>query len=183
VESAAEEVDRLIRLAEDLLLLASSDEGGLRIDRHQVEAAPLLGAVASRFRSLAISRNRTLTVTATVEHCHGDRQRLEQALVNLVSNAFAHGAGEIVVSACAVADGTEFRVTDSGAGFSESMLARGFDRFAHDPAKGGSGLGLAIVAAVAQAHGGSAGLGNRPAGGSVVWIRLPGRSSPIRSGS
>jgi signal transduction histidine kinase len=173
VESAAEEVDRLIRLAEDLLLLASSDEDGLCIDPQGVEVAPLLSAVVSRFRSLAISRARTLTVTATVERCQADRLRLEQALVNLVSNAFDHGAGEIVVSACAVADGTEFRVTDSGPGFSESMLERGFERFAHNPAKGGSGLGLAIVAAVAKAHGGSAGLGNRAEGGSVVWIRLP----------
>ncbi len=176
VESAAEEVDRLIRLAEDLLLLASSDDTGLRIAPHQVDVASLLTAVASRFRTLAARRDRAITVETSVQHCQADAQRLEQALINLVSNALQHGAGEIGLSARAVGGETEFLVTDTGEGFSATMLAHGFERFTHNPSKGGSGLGLSIVAAVAKAHGGSAGLCNRPTGGSAVWIRLPGTS-------
>lgn len=174
IGSAAEEVDRLIRLAGDLLLLASTDDPDLRIAPHQVQVASLLTGVADRFRILAAGRGRTITVEpSAVVHVGADAQRLEQALSNLISNALQHGAGQVGLSARAVEGETEFRVTDSGEGFSDTMLAHGFERFAHSPSSAGSGLGLSIVAAIANAHGGSTGLCNRPAGGAAVWIRLP----------
>ncbi|MGI8613654.1 MAG: ATP-binding protein [Nocardioidaceae bacterium] len=88
-----------------------------------------------------------------------------------------HGAGEVTLSARDAAGSVEFHVTDEGAGFGSEMLAHGFERFAHSRSTGGSGLGLAIVAAVAQAHAGSAGVAKRPTGGSDVWIKLSGGAS------
>jgi signal transduction histidine kinase len=180
IRSATEEVDRLIRLAEDLLLLATSDDTGLRIAPEPVDVATLLSAVASRFSHRSASNGRTVTVeTNGVDQVQADARQLDQALVNLVSNAFQHGAGDIVLSARPVGTEIELRVTDTGGEFSAHMLTHGFERFAHHPASRGSGLGLSIVAAVAAAHGGRAGLGNRPTGGSTAWIRLPrGSSSP-----
>lgn len=179
IGSAAEEVNRLIRLAEDLLLLANSDDSGLRIETDRVDLPALLERVATRFSGLAATNGRQLGVeTAAVPNVVADPQRLEQALVNLVGNAFQHGAGPISLSARQVAGATEFRVTDRGDGFNDAMLAHGFERFAHTPAGGGSGLGLSIVAAVAEAHGGTAGLGNRVSGGSLAWIRLPESPTP-----
>lgn len=174
LDSAAEEVDRLIRLAEDLLLLASADDEGLRVTPEQVHVPSLLAGVATRFRTMAARRGRAIDVEpGEVEHVQADAQRLEQALVNLVGNAFQHGSGKVELSARAVEDATEFHVTDTGAGFDATMLAHGFERFVRGPSGGGSGLGLSIVAAVAEAHGGCAGVSNRAGGGSAVWIRLP----------
>jgi two-component system OmpR family sensor kinase len=178
IGSAAEEANRLIRLAEDLLLLASADDAGLRKALEPLDVATLLSGVASRFQSLAESTGRAVTVEAGgVVEVEADAQWLEQALVNLVGNAFQHGAGAVKLSARIVAAGTELRVTDTGDGFSASMLTHGFERFVHHSGSSGSGLGLSIVAAVAAAHGGCCGLCNRPTGGSIVWIRLP-KGSP-----
>jgi signal transduction histidine kinase len=69
----------------------------------------------------------------------------------------------------------ELHVTDEGPGFPADFAQRAFDRFSRgDEARGrgGTGLGLAIVQAIAEAHGGSAGLGNREGGGADVWIAL-----------
>lgn len=179
IASAAEETDRLIRLAEDLLLLASTDDADLPVVPEHVDVPNLLTGIAARFRPKAAKQGRTVDVeTGAVQHVTADAQRLEQALSNMMGNALQHGAGQIRLSARAVAGATEFRVSDRGTGFSATMLAHGFERFVHTPAGGGSGLGLSIVAAVAAAHGGTSGLANRPSGGSAVWIRLPTATSP-----
>lgn len=183
INSAAEEVDRLIRLAEDLLLLASTDDAGLHLAPEQVDVPSLLASVATRFHGISARRGRAIAVdTGEVHLVKADAQRLEQALINLVSNALQHGAGEVVLSARAVAGATEFCVSDRGDGFSATMLAHGFERFVHTRSGGGSGLGLPIVAAVAAAHGGSTGAANGAAGGCGVWIRLP-TSSPLPAAS
>lgn len=174
IDSAADEVDRLIGLAEDLLLLASADDSGLRIAPEAVDVASLLSGIAVRFKQMATRQGRVIDVQpGAIEYVDADPQRLAQALLNLVSNALQHGAGRVTLSAQGAADSVEFHVTDEGDGFSSKMLAHGFERFAHTRSSGGSGLGLSIVAAVAQAHAGSAGVAKRPTGGSDVWIRLP----------
>ena len=84
-----------------------------------------------------------------------------------------HGAGTVELSARSVNGHVELHVTDEGPGFPAGFAERAFDRFSRgDEARGrgGTGLGLAIVQAIAEAHGGSAGLGNREGGGADVWI-------------
>ena len=94
--SAAEETDRLVRLAEDLLVLARADEGELRLGEEPVEVRALLDAVARRFaaagRALEVDAPVGLAVT-------GDRLRLDQALGNLVDNALRYGSGTIRLTA------------------------------------------------------------------------------------
>ena len=176
IGSALEEVDRLTQLAEDLLLLAGADEGAPGLSPEPLEVAVLLDAVATRFRPVARARGRHITVDAGgAGPVEVDAGRLERALLNLVGNAFQHGAGEIALSARTSGEEVELRVTDEGDGFSPPMLAHALERFAHSPSSGGSGLGLSIVAAVAQAHGGRAGVANRPGSGALAWIRLPAR--------
>jgi two-component system OmpR family sensor kinase len=174
VASAVEEVDRLIRLAEDLLLLAGTDDGGLELVPEVVDVPTLLTGLAARFRHTADALGRPIHVsTDEVHQVTADARQLQQALSNLVGNSLQHGAGRIHLSARALEDATEFRVSDHGSGFSTSMLAHGFERFVHTRTGGGSGLGLAIVAAVAEAHGGTAGVANHDSGGATAWIRLP----------
>jgi heavy metal sensor kinase len=177
LRSAGEEVDRLTRLAEDLLVLAQADEGRLTIHRALIPATDLLGGVASRFAARAEAVGRSIQTTAPQGvKVLGDGLRLEQALGNLVDNALRHGAGTILLGAERHDGGIELRVTDEGPGFPAAFLPRAFDRFAQaDEARGGagSGLGLAIVEAIAEAHGGTARAENRAEGGAIVVLLLP----------
>ena len=181
VGSAAEETDRLVLLAEDLLLIARSDQEALGLRVEPVDLGTLARATADRFAERASSEHRQVDVEIPPRtEVSADRLRLEQALRNLVDNALGYGEGRITITARHVADAIEVHVLDEGRGFSKDVAARAFERFARgDDARtrGGSGLGLAIVEAVAQAHGGSAGIA--PNGkGADVWISLPVRPGP-----
>ncbi len=183
LRSAAEESMRLSRLAEDLLLFARVDQGRLPVRRETIDAGALLDRVVARFRLRAQEEGRPLRAeAATALRLEGDSTRLEQALGNLVENALAYGDGEIVVSARASDGRVELHVTDEGPGVPPDFLPRAFDRFSRaDEARGrgGTGLGLAIVDLIATAHGGDAGLANRPEAGTDAWISLaaaPGKS-------
>ena len=174
--SASEETDRLTRLAEDLLLIARSDAGGLPIRRRPVPAAQVLDVVAGRFSGRARERERPLEVMPPDGlFLDADPARLEQALGNLVENALEHGAGPVVLSARPRGDLVELHVVDRGPGFPKAFMSSAFDRFSRsDEARsgGGSGLGLSIVELIAQAHGGTAGAENRAGGGADVWIAV-----------
>jgi len=176
LRSAAEETQRLSRLADDLLLIARADQGPLPIRREPVAASDLLEDAATRFANRASSLGRDLRVEPTDLGLDADPLRVGQALVNLVDNALVHGAGPIELAAVERDGFVELHVRDGGAGFPSDFRARAFDRFSRaDEARtrGGSGLGLSIVELVALAHGGDVGLRDRPSGGADVWISLP----------
>jgi heavy metal sensor kinase len=177
LRSATEEVERLVRLAEDLLVLARADDGRLplSLDRHTVRE--VLDAVAGRFDTQARAAGRELQVSARDGVAFtGDRVRLEQALGNLVDNALRHGSGPVRLAG-EVENGTvALRVTDRGGGFPPDFLPHALERFSRaDVARagGGAGLGLAIVDAIARAHGGSAAAANAPEGGAEVTLTIP----------
>jgi two-component system, OmpR family, sensor kinase len=177
LRSAAGEVERLVRLAEDLLVLARSDERNLalRVERHR--ARDLLEGVARRHAARAGRTGRSLEVSPPDgQELTGDRLRLEQALGNLVDNALRHGGGTVLLEARAENGWLTFSVSDEGAGFPPALLPSAFDRFTRaDAARsgGGAGLGLAIVEAIARAHGGRATAANRDGAGAVVSISIP----------
>jgi two-component system, OmpR family, sensor kinase len=177
LESAAEEVDRLTRLAEDLLVLAGADEGRLPLRRSAVAVGDLFETVARRFAPRAQAGGRALAVaTGPDQTIVADRVRLEQALGNLVDNALRHGGGTIRLQADSRDGTTMLQVSDEGEGFPSSFLPHAFERFARaDEARsrGATGLGLAIVDAVARAHGGTASAANRHEGGAVVSLSFP----------
>jgi signal transduction histidine kinase len=115
---------------------------------------------------------RTITVRAEPSLILADPQRLEHALGNLVDNALVHGAGEIELASWRTGDVVRVQVRDHGNGFAADYLANPFQRFASSNGAGReNGLGLAIVQAIAEAHGGTAQLGN-DGGGSVI-MELP----------
>ncbi len=177
LRSAADETDRLTRLAEDLLLVARADEGRLPIRLERVAARQLLEDVAARFEVRGNEHGRPIVIAdgpdATVE---ADVTRLEQALGNLVDNALMHGDGKVVLSVRESGDSVELHVADDGSGFPPGFVDRAFDRFSRaDEARGrgGTGLGLAIVELIARAHGGTAAVATAPGGGADAWIALP----------
>jgi two-component system, OmpR family, sensor kinase len=177
ISSAIVEVDRLIQLAEDLLVLARSAEGKLALDLRRVGVAELLGDLRERFSTRLAEQGRSLVIEPadglTVD---ADRLRIEQALSNLIENAIDHGGGEITVRVRDEGGELAIHVEDHGPGFDPEFIGRAFERFTRaDSARGGggTGLGLAIVDAIARAHRGSAHAANGDGTGADVWIELP----------
>jgi signal transduction histidine kinase len=172
IASAADDTDRLVRLANDLLVLARVDERGLPLRPERLDVRPLLDVVAGRFAARAATEGRRVRVEAAPGLAvDADRERVEQALGNLVDNALRHGAGVVTVRAAPVNASIELAVSDEGPGLPPDFVPRAFERFSRvDQARGGggAGLGLALVRAVARAHGGDA-----TAAGATVVVRLP----------
>lgn len=176
VESAAAEVDRLERLAEDLLLLAQSGEGGLQVHLETVAVEELFDSVAARFRPVVESSGRRVDVGSSEAAVRADRRLLQQAITNLVANALEHGAGPVCLGVGDRGAEVELVVTDVGPGLDPALLEHVTDRFVRGRASHGAGLGLAIVAAIAEAHGGTSGIRSEN-GTTQAWISVPRATS------
>ena len=177
LRSAADEIRRLCRLADDMLLLVQADEGRLPLRLRPLEPCGLLAAAAARARAAAWTQGRRIVVRdmAPGSWLLGDPDRVAQVLDNLISNALRYGGGTITLTARDDGELIGLHVADQGSGFAEDIAGRAFQRFsrgrrARDP---GSGLGLSLVAAIAIAHRGAATVGNRPEGGADACIALP----------
>lgn len=176
------EIERLSRVAEQLLLLARADAGALSPRAQQLEVAQLLEDVAERWRPLARQRGLNLSVELPAEGTlQGDPDLLRRLLDNLLDNALRHTppGGRIGLSA-GRHDGTwRLAVEDNGPGVEPSLRPRLFERFTRaDAARGrdtgGAGLGLSLCAAIAAAHGGRISLEDPSAGGARFVVHLPG---------
>ena len=187
VASAASESDRLVQLAEDLLVLARADEGRLPVRPERLDAGELLATTARRFEARAAESGRELSVGSSDGLAvHADRLRAEQALANLVDNALRHGEGAVELLAEPAGEGVRLHVLDRGPGFDRSLDGRAFERFTRGDrarSRGGTGLGLAIVDAIARSHGRGAGASAREGGGADTWIELPGSHADFIRGA
>jgi signal transduction histidine kinase len=182
VRNAAAEAERLTRLTDDLLLLARNDEDRLSLQQEPTDIRRLLVASAE----LAASRLAAAEVTGRVDAQPGtyanlDAGRIRRAVDNLIDNAlrFAPVGSIIVLAARTDATDLDIEVRDDGPGFPVGFLPHAFERFRRPDSgrsrdDGGAGLGLAIVQAIVIAHGGTATAGNRPEGGAVIRLHLPG---------
>lgn len=181
LRSAAEETDRLARLAEDLLVLARADGGQLPVRREDLDLSALIhdtvDTFAGRAEALGVAFDESIS-----DGLRGrvDGGRVRQAVSNLIDNALQHvpRGGRVVVSLTGSAGTIAIAVEDTGEGFPPAFLPRAFEAFtradtARSRSAGGAGLGLSIVRAVAEAHGGSVTARNRPGGGATVELRLP----------
>ncbi len=182
VHHAALEATRIARLAEDLLLLARTDQGAPIV---RAVAQPLEPVLREAVAAASVRAGGQVRLDLEVDPelvAPVDHDRLRQAVDNLIDNALrvAPDGGAIRLRAGRL-DGTlEVSVSDSGPGFPPEFLPHAFERFHRaDSARarqhGGAGLGLAIVKAIAEAHGGHAEAANRPDGGAVVRLLLPAR--------
>ena len=173
INEAGAETDRLIRLAEDLLLLARADNHQPFLRPQRLSLPDLLRTAARGAGTRAAGREVAVTVQApTPLEVEADPDRLRQAVDNLLDNAIRHcpRGGVVELTADLPRPGTlVIEVGDRGPGFPADFLPHAFDRFhragdARSRDDGGTGLGLAIVRAIAQAHGGRAVARNRPGG-------------------
>jgi two-component system OmpR family sensor kinase len=172
------EVARLIRMANDLLLLAQS-EAGLQIRREPVELDTLLLEVHRELRPLIAGVHLRLGEEDQIVVC-GDRDRIKQALLNLGINALQHTppGGTVTLGLSRQGNMAALEVSDTGAGIADDDLPHIFDRFYRaDPSRsrnrGGAGLGLAIVKWIADAHGGQIEVSSTATVGSRFTLLLP----------
>ena len=179
--AAVEECDRLVQLAEDLLVIARAAEGQLPVRPEPLDARRQLESAQQRFGDRAGARGRSIRVDVADDLVlHADPLRLRQVLGNLTDNALRHGDGEVVLGAHREGDAVAVQVSDSGAGFTDELAGRAFERFARgDQARSGNGvgLGLAIVRAVAEAHGGHAEVA--PGDRSTIRVWFPDSQGPL----
>jgi signal transduction histidine kinase len=176
-----DELQRLRRLADRLLLLATSEDPDF-LSRSPVRVEQLLAATLQRWAPIARRWRLDAVEPASVV---GDADRLGLALDALVENAVKHtGPGdEIRLGAQRQGDLVAIVVADSGSGIPADQLEGIFERFARvDEARsrplGGVGLGLAIVKAIARAHGGAVAVQSTPGGGSLFQLVLPLEPAP-----
>ncbi|HEY4865596.1 MAG TPA: ATP-binding protein [Candidatus Dormibacteraeota bacterium] len=181
------EVERLGRLADQLLLLARADAGALAPRRESIDLPEFLEETIERWRPAAQEREVELDSQVPLEGAvAGDPDLLRQLLDNLLDNAIRHSPGHGTVTVSAVEEGGWWRLTvqDRGPGVKVGMRSRLFERFARaDAARGratgGAGLGLSLCAAIAEAHGGSISLADVFGPGARFVVRLP--SMPVPS--
>lgn len=177
------ESDRMAMLVEDLLLLARLDSG--RPLAHDAVDLTRLTLDAVRDAQVAGAGHRwVLDLPEEPVIVDGDEHTLHQVLANLLANARTHTppGTTVTVTLDARADGVSLTVSDDGPGVPEELQPRIFERFVHGDSaarreSGGAGLGLSIVAAIVQAHGGTASLQSRP-GDTRFRLDLPARSQP-----
>lgn len=185
VHSAIDETGRLGQLADDLLLLTRADEKQLALRTTEFAVRDLLEDAAARARRQWPSTHVTITVDAPDDDAVivADRERVAQALDNLLSNALRYADTQIELAANIHSTTVELHVLDDGPGFPPDFLPDALKRFARADAgrtEDGAGLGLPIVQTIAGLHGGSTHVANRTPRGADVQITLPQQQNALR---
>lgn len=172
----SDELDRMARIVDDLLLLAKAEQPDF-LQPQPVELADLTTEILVKSRALG-DRSWQLDACAEGVVC-ADPQRATQAVLNLARNSVEHTnpGAEIGIGSAWAEDDVRLWVRDTGIGISEADQDRIFDRFARGRfgrRSEGAGLGLAIVTTIATAHGGRVELDSTPGEGATFTIVLPG---------
>ena len=152
-----EEPTVMARLLDDLQTMSTAEAGALTLHREQIAPQLLIDAAVGSFAAQAQEKGVRLEARVDIPpDIEVDRLRIGEVLSNLLSNALRHtpSGGEVVVTAVATGNGTEFSIADTGSGIAQEQLPHVFDRFSRAPGSPGVGLGLAIAKSLVEAHGG-----------------------------
>ncbi len=177
--------DRMYRLLEELLELARYRAGKVRLQRRRFDARALARDAVAAVGPLAEAAGQAISLEAPRDAVpvYADRRRLEQALLNLVSNAqkFSARGAEVLVTVRDDGDVVRWDVEDHGPGIAADDQARLFERFfvgVSDAHGGGAGLGLPTALAIAQAHGGEIEVDSVVGRGSRFSLVVPREAGP-----
>jgi PAS domain S-box-containing protein len=177
----AAEVDRIVKLVEDLLAVARSESGRLIMRKERFDLTDVAAMVVDTFSQRAATLDIDLDLEAPEPvEVEADRDRLTQVAVNLVDNALRHtpAGGSVTVEIGADAQWALLRVRDTGAGIAHADLAHIFDRFyvadrSRSRGQSGTGLGLSIARNLVEAHGGTLTVESILGRGATFTCRIP----------
>jgi signal transduction histidine kinase len=181
-EVIAESSAQLQKMINDLLDLARSDAGKLRIEPKPTPVRPLAQRVGRQMRPHFDEKDQRFTVSVQKDlpEVEADADRVAQVLANLLTNAnkYAPGGAQVRLAATRVGDQVEFAVSDNGPGLGEEELEHVFDRFwraqsGETQEVGGTGLGLAIAKSLVELHGGAISANSTPGKGATFRFVLP----------
>lgn len=182
IKIAEVETDRLIRLINDLLDLAKIEAGKLPLVCSWLSWDEMMSKTTESLAGLALSANVSIKIdTSPGLEVFMDRDRIQQVLTNLISNAikFSPAAGVVTVSVGRTKQGDMvINVRDQGPGISPDDMGLIFQKFRQgsspdNPLVKGTGLGLAIAKALVAEHGGEIGVESELGKGSVFWFTMP----------
>ena len=182
LETIGHECERLSRLVDDVLLFSKIEQGKAAYRFRPVALADAVGK-AARTLSYPLSQHGfelSVEVDEDLPPVNGDPDALEQAILNLLTNAMKYSGErkQIALRVARVNGDAAIQVTDYGLGIAAADVSRIFEKYYRAPTLEnrsipGTGLGLTLVAQIAKAHGGVVEVKSTPGEGSTFTIRLP----------
>ncbi len=177
-DTVHEEMQRLVRLINDLLNFSRYQSGQQKLELEQCDIPELLEAARQRFEVAAAEQDvqLKLELQQPLPTLMLDRQQIERVMDNLLSNALRHTpkGGEVRLLARHHGERMILSVEDNGEGIPYSQQARIFEPFVQiGRRRGGAGLGLALCKEIAQLHGGRIGVHSRIGHGTIFYVALP----------
>jgi signal transduction histidine kinase len=180
IESNLEEIDKMSRLVDDLLIMARTEEIPNKTAFADVQVGELLQKAAKKIVARASQKHIDFSYELITDGViRGEQYQLERAVQNILQNAlnYTPDGGKITLSSTQKGDSYHITVKDTGVGISPKDLPHIFDRFykaSHSRnEESGSGLGLPIVRQIIERHGGLVTIESEEGVGTVVHIRLP----------
>lgn len=181
------QVTQLTRLVDDLMEVSRITTGRVQLRNDRVVVSGIVERAVESAQPLMDQRRHELTVSLPPEPIwlNADADRLEQVVVNLLTNAakYTDDGGHIWLTVQQEGDECVLRVRDTGVGIAPELLPRIFDLFTQaerslDRSQGGLGIGLALVRRLVDLHGGRVDVVSALGHGSEFVIRLPVESTP-----
>lgn len=174
-----EESERVLSMLTTLMDISEAETGTMKLNVSEVDVAALAAEITALYEDAAEDAGVALTSSVAPQlRVAADRDRLRQALANLVDNAIKYTprGGRVELAASSGATAVTIRVSDTGLGIPEHDLPRIFDRlYRGDQSRAtrGLGLGLSLVRAYVEAQGGTISVTSKPGNGSIFEISLP----------
>jgi two-component system, OmpR family, phosphate regulon sensor histidine kinase PhoR len=179
IEMIATQAKRLATITDDVLLTTQLDRGELPVEREPVDVAEIVQRVVETMRAqLPESTTIDVEIPAEVAAASGDRDRIQQVLVNLLDNAIKYGGDRVEVRAETTDGLVRIFVADTGPGIGPADRKRIFEKFYRaDPqlvrSPSGTGLGLYISRELTERMGGRLELSHEPSTGTTFVVELP----------
>jgi len=202
LESNLEEIDRMSKIVEDLLLLSKADIGEIRLNREDIHLTRFISGLTEQMKILAHPKNIRIEISNHQNEIHvfGDTLRMRELFINLIENGikYTEAGGSILITLTKETDDSvnpmtpkekkavtfaKIIVADTGIGIAKEDQDKIFNRFfrvdkARSREQGGSGLGLSICKWIVEAHQGEITVESEPGKGSSFIVRLPLYSQP-----
>jgi heavy metal sensor kinase len=180
LSTCLEESERILAMLDTLMDISEAETGTMRLAIADVPLATLVQEVVSVYEDVA--EEKQIQIERAIEDglsVPGDRDRLRQALANLIDNAvkYTPAGGRVTIRARRDGSGVRIEVADTGPGIAAHDQPRIWERLYRGDqsrAERGLGLGLSLVRAIIRAHGGTADVASEPGSGATFTIHLPG---------